>query len=249
MHRAHVLLLLAASSGVLPSVSASSSNSPLSRSSATLSSWAGVTATVVTTNAPVLHWSSSATPAAPGFASTAIIALRVNVSASGGALGWSTGEMRTNVLASWQGLAVYEGPGLTAGARYSWTAEERIVAFSNGSTPTTAALAVVASGSFTAAASLLSARAEAAAVTSAPNMSALWSGSWHSVNDRIQPSGFLPTSVSGGYGGITQMFVRDASGQLIGLMQTGQVETAGKALRFMLSQLQAHYQPGASFLR
>ena len=210
------------------------------------SAWAGDAAATVATNAPVLRWASRATPGAEGWGPTAVIALRVNVSSSSAGLLWSTGEVRTNVLATWQGLAVYEGPGLTAGAAYTWTAEERAVAFSNATTPTSDAFATVGSGGFTAAADLPSAKAEAAAMMRAPNMSKLWNGSWHSVNDRIQPSGFLPTSVSGGYGGITQMFVRDASGQLLGLLQCGkaQTETAGRALRFMLAQLQEHYQPG-----
>eukprot|EP01052_Picozoa_sp_SAG31_P046082 SAG31_NODE_8670_length_1410_cov_1.341724_2_plen_360_part_00 len=125
------------------------------------------------------------------------------------------------------------------------------MAFSNGTAPPESATAArpVATGAFSTAPGLPSARAEAAATMTAANVSALWNGSWHSVNDRIQPSGFLPTSVSGGYGGITQMFVRDASGQLIGLLQCGdeQTKTAGKALRFMLSQLQDHYNPD-SFL-
>lgn len=43
-----------------------------------------------------------------------------------------------------------------------------------------------------------SVQAELAAEMSSANMSALWNGSWHSVADRIRPSGFLPTSVSGG---------------------------------------------------
>jgi hypothetical protein len=205
-------------------------------------------ATVVTTNAPVLRWDSTVVPGAPGLGETAIVALRVNVSGSGG-IAWSTGEVRTVVLPSWTGLAVYEGPGLVAGGTFEWSAEERIVAFSNGTTPPSDAFSVVSRGSFSAAASLPSARDEAAAVMSSHNVSTLWNGSWHSVNDRIQPSGFLPTSVSGGYGGITQMFVRDASGQIIGLVQCGpeHARVAGRALRFMLSQLQANYEPG-SFL-
>ena len=207
-------------------------------------------ATVVTTNAPVLRWATAITPGAPGFGTTAIVALRVNVSSTGGAaLEWSTGEVRTVVLPSWTGLAVYEGPGLAAGQTYQWSAEERVVAFSNGTTPTSDEFAVAARDTFTASNSLPSARDEAAAVMSSHNVSALWNGSWHSVNDRIEPSGFLPTSVSGGYGGITQMFVRDASGQIIGLVECGpeHAQVAGRALRFMLSQLQANYQPG-SFL-
>ena len=213
-----------------------------------LTSWASGsgsgTAATVTTNAPVLRWDSGIVPGGPGLGQTAIVALRVNVT-SDTAKPWSTGEVRSIVLPSWMGLAVYEGPGLEAGADFAWTAEERVVAFSNGTTPTSPAFAVAGRGSFTTADGLKTAREEAAAVMSAPNMSALWNGSWHSVNDRIMPSGFLPTSVSGAYGGITQMYVRDASGQIIGLVQCGTAQTkvAGKALRFMLAQLQENYAP------
>ena len=215
-----------------------------------LTSWAsgsGLGGATVTTNAPVLRWNSVIVPNNPGLGDTAIVALRVNVTESDAANTpqWSTGEVRTNVLQTWMGLVVYEGPSLVAGAGYTWTAEERIVAFSNGTSPASQAFTVAGRGSFTTAKDLTSAREEAAAVMSAPNMSALWNGSWHSVNDRIQPSGFLPTSVSGGYGGITQMFVRDASGQIIGLVQCGaaQAKVAGRALRFMLTQLQDYYAP------
>ena len=98
------------------------------------------------------------------------------------------------------------------------------------------------------------------------NVSRLWNGSWHSVADRVTSSGFLPTSVSGGYGGITQQFVRDACGQLIGLLQLGQqfypkvrsrikdllldvsalyaVVQVKQALEFMLGQLTLSYKAG-----
>ena len=36
-----------------------------------------------------------------------------------------------------------------------------------------------------------------------------------SVWARVEPSGFLPTSVSGGYGGITSEFVRDGAGMSV----------------------------------
>ena len=90
---------------------------------------------------------------------------------------------------------------------------------------------------------LLSAKDEAVALMQSTNMSMLWNGSWHSVVDRVQPSGFLPTSVSGGYGGITHQFVRDASGQLIGMLQLGNWTrpTVQRALRFMLSALKDNY--------
>jgi hypothetical protein len=219
----------------------------------------------ITTNAPVLRWHSGIVPGGTGLGATTVVALRVNVSRrGGGSTGdeqiWSSGEVRTNLLGSWLGLAVYEGPGLSPGTHYTWSAEERIIAYSNGTVPAAEAAAAPAAGfseaaphftgSFITSIRLPAARSEAATVMSSSNMSALWNGSWHSVQDRIRPSGFLPTSVSGGYGGITQMFVRDASGQIIGLAQCGpsQARVAGSALRFMLTQLRQNYHRGPSFL-
>ena len=86
---------------------------------------------VITTNAPVLRWTTRVDPTLPHHGPTAIVALRVNVSGQGAF--WSTGDVRQNVLSSWQGLAVYEGPDLVANASFEWTAEERVVAYSNGS--------------------------------------------------------------------------------------------------------------------
>ena len=103
-----------------------------------LSSWED-TVTTVHTNAPVLRWASSVAPGAAGLGDTAVVAGRANVrvaggtgNGGGGALLWSTGVIRTNVLSSWQGLVVYEGPALSPGAVYRWTAEEMVVAYSNG---------------------------------------------------------------------------------------------------------------------
>lgn len=151
------------------------------------------------------------------------------------------------VLGTWVGLYVLEGhSGLESGKTYTWTATERVVVYSNG-TEAGAAPAIFR-GSFTANVSG-SARDEAAAMMETRNVSQLWNGSWHSVADRVQPSGFLPTSVSGGYGGITQQFVRDASGQIIGLLQLGPrfVPVAKSAIVFMLTQLARFYAPGDSF--
>ena len=101
----------------------------------------------ITTNAPVLRWQSAFQAGESGFGTTAIVALRVNVSGDT-AISWSTGEIRTNILPSWTGLAVYEGPPLVAGSIYSWTAEERVVAFSNGTRPNSPDFAVAGRGTF-----------------------------------------------------------------------------------------------------
>jgi hypothetical protein len=168
---------------------------------------------VVLTNAPVLRWNSSVTvDTARGPA--AVLAYRVNVTAASSGT-WSSGDVRINVLPTWIGLAVYEGPPLVPSSVYYWTAEEQLIVRGDGTVPSvddgavavtgnnnTAATAAgwqtVGSGWFSTLAGLISARDEAAAAMRSPNVSALWNGSWHSVLDRAAPSGFLPTSVSGG---------------------------------------------------
>ena len=118
--------------------------------------------------------------------------------------------------------------------------------FSNGSRPASSAWKSAGGGSFETASDLIDVTEEVQRSMTAYNMSVLWNGSWNSVAHRIMPSGFLPTSVSGGYGGITQQFVRDASGQLLGLLELGATfyDTVKSAMRFMLSQLQRLYKPG-----
>ncbi len=164
--------------------------------------------TVVLTNAPVLRWNSSVTvDTARGPA--AVLAYRVNVSAAPSGSGliatWSSGDVRVNVLPTWIGLAAYEGQPLAPSMAYSWTAEEQLIVRGDGTVPSiddddsaAAGWQIVGGGSFSTPADLIAARDEAAATMSSPNVSALWNSSWHSVLDRAAPSGFLPTSVSGG---------------------------------------------------
>lgn len=84
---------------------------------------------------------------------------------------------------------------------------------------------------------------------SSPNVTKLWNGSKDSVAGRIQASGFMPTSVSGGYGGITSQYPRDSSGQLIGLLEVGPQGYAAveRALEFMLSSLLEAFAPSNKF--
>jgi hypothetical protein len=181
-------------------------------------------ATGVDTHAPVMRWASSIPQAGDG---AGVFSFLVNVTTTtqvddSEAYSWSTGEVYQQQLGTWIGLAVYEGEALQAGHDYSWTAQERWIAFSNGTRPlASTGWKLVGSGSFTTSSSLISVEEELRKEMNSPNMSRLWNGSWHSVADRVTESGFVPTSVSGGYGGITNQFVRDASGQLIGLLQLG----------------------------
>ena len=96
---------------------------------------------------------------------------------------------------------MYEGPGLAARATYTFKVEEWQVADHAGHNVT--ARWSAGSGSFTTAAAMPTPKEELAAVLSNANNSLLWSTSRDSVWQRVEPSGFLPTSVSGGYGGIT----------------------------------------------
>ena len=107
-------------------------------------------------------------------------------------------------------------------------------------------------GRFQAHGALASAKAELATLLGTANLTKLWNTSSTSVWARVEPSGFLPTSVSGGYGGITSEFVRDGAGMIIGMLELGPTHwpTARKAMRFMLKELQCtqneKVEPGCS---
>ena len=79
--------------------------------------------------------------------------------------------------------------------------------------------ATAGSGTFRTIPTLQSAQSELAAELQSPNMTILWNTSSRSIWARVEPSGFLPTSVSGGYGGITSEFVRDGAGMIIGMLE------------------------------
>ena len=106
------------------------------------------------------------------------------------------------------------------------------------------------SGSFQTAAGLPTPQEELIAELATPNMTTLWNTSRNSIWERVEPSGFLPTSVSGGYGGITSEFVRDGAGMIIGMLELGPVHwpRARSAMRFMLHGLRctqnAKLEPG-----
>lgn len=251
---------------------------PGSAAPPSLTSWAAdltdkSTPAVVNTHAPVLRWPSIVTPGSLGFRETAVLSLTVEIpklclrtagqmrsdpsewglnergDAPACTQAWTSGEMRMAVLDTWTGLYVVDGHnGLTPDTLYSWTVTERVVVFSNGTAAPPSASATH-HGQFRTAPSLVSPAAEAASAMAGANFTKLWNGSVTSVAGRIQPSGFLPTSVSGGYGGITMEYPRDASGQIIGLMYQGPQfhPLAKSALQFMLQQLKEAYKPGASF--
>ena len=201
-----------------------------------LAAWASGTTTVdtVDTNAPVLRWASKVD-------SGGTFAYRVDVAQAGTAV-WTSGEVWQGNWPShspaFPGLCVYEGPALEAGATYTFSVTEQQAADHNGHNVSRSWSA--GTGSFTAAAGLPSAKAELIAQLRTPNVTNLWNTSSLSIWQRVEPSGFLPTSVSGGYGGITSEFVRDGAGMIIGMLELGPSHwpTARKAMRFMLHGLQ-----------
>jgi hypothetical protein len=199
------------------------------------SAWTGSGVTVVSTNAPVLRWASMVQ-------SRGTFSYSVDVADATGTAVWSSGEV-------WQGnwpihspafpgLCVYEGPSLVPGATYSFAVTEQQAADGTGKNVSTRWAA--GSGRFQAHSELPSAQAELIAQLHSANMTQLWNASSTSIWSRVEPSGFLPTSVSGGYGGITSEFVRDAAGMTIGMLELGPEHwpTARKAMRFMLHGLQ-----------
>lgn len=130
------------------------------------------------------------------------------------------------------GLFVYEGPALTANSSYHWTAMEV-------QPPTTGQPRQAGSGVFHTSADLPTALDEARAAAAAANVTQLYEGTRDSIVGRVRPSGFSPTSVSGGYGGTANMFVRDSCAMLLAMLRLNETAAAARVLRFMLD---AHAQ-------
>eukprot|EP00039_Didymoeca_costata_P007405 m.99424 g.99424 ORF g.99424 m.99424 type:complete len:763 (+) comp13674_c0_seq11:167-2455(+) len=202
--------------------------------------------TEIDTNAPVFLWNSTVCTTG---ASQAVFAIRLNISSSTVEFQYSSGTIYQQCLESWRGLYVFEGnhdQELKKSSQYDWTVEERELALLDGSipSPTSQEWHVVGKGAFATTQSLMSAADEAAMEMTSSNVSMIWNTSWNSVVNRVVSSGFLPTSVSNGYGGITNEFVRDASGQIIGMLEIGSktsTAVAKSALRFMLTSLSDAY--------
>ena len=238
--------LLFATTLAATSVASASAGAAAGRS-AWASAAGGDAGAVVTTNAPVLRWVSKVQ-------SGGTFAYTVTVSGSDGAVVWTSGEVwQGNWPAhspAFPGLCVYEGPPLVAGATYTFSIMERQAADATGKNVSTSWSA--GTGSFQAHSALPSAKDELSAQLRGHNMTKLWNTSSTSIWSRVEPSGFLPTSVSGGYGGITSEFVRDGAGMIIGMLELGPARwsTARKAMRFMLHSLQctqnAVVKPGCS---
>lgn len=204
---------------------------------------------VVDSNAPVLRWQTSVD-------SQGTFSYNVTVStitphddrAVPPPPIWSSGEV---VQGNWPadsppfpGLAVYEGPALTPGQTYTFHVTERQFADGAGANVSSRSWSA-GTGTFQAAADLAGAREELVAELRSPNMTLLWNTSERSIWQRVEPSGFLPTSVSNGYGGITSLFVRDAAGMIVGMLELGpdRWATARKAMRFLLHGLQCTQNP------
>jgi hypothetical protein len=219
----------------------------LTKVSGQYSVWAGTEAsTTVNTNAPVLRWSSQVD-------SGGTFAYQVDVTSEPeNKVVWSSGEVWQgnwpSHAAAFPGLCVYEGPDLAPGHTYRFTVREQQAANSTGQNASRSWDA--GTGTFATSANLPSAKQELIAELGKPNMTKLWNTSSTSIVARVEPSGFLPTSVSGGYGGITSEFVRDGAGMIIGMLELGPEHwsTARKAMRFMLHGLQctqnAKIEPG-----
>ena len=142
---------------------------------------------VVTTNAPVLRWSSKVE-------SGGTFAYTVDVSTDAGTAVWTSGEVwQGNWPAhapAFPGLCVYEGPPLEAGVTYTFRVSERQAADGSGRNVSTSWTA--GSGRFQAHASLPSARDELVATLQTANVSRLWNTSRHSiVSSAGLPSGGL----------------------------------------------------------
>lgn len=178
---------------------------------------------VIATNAPQLRWSSQVDQS--GVFAYSVSLWRADADpATAWQSGWIFAENEP-----FPGLFTLDGAGagcppLTRGATYNWTAHELqwqpFPPDAPGVFPTPAWLA--GSGAFSVPAGLPSPAAEAAAALAGnTNFSTIVRNAAASVVGRAQPSGFLPTSISGGYGGSTSMFVRDTAAMLLGLLEEG----------------------------
>ena len=221
-------------------------------SSGVASSGASSSAACVTSNAPVLRWASRVDPSGV-FAYRVDLAPVTAAAAAAGAAVYSTGWIfATNE--PFPGLHVLDGAGgllpeLAPGATYNYSVFEQQWASAPGQPPAPWPPAewLAASGSFCTAAALPSSRDEARAELAAANFSLLFRNSLASVAGRVQPSGFVPTSVSGGYGGSTNMFVRDTSAMMFGLLEAragcadggGCLPTVRSVLNFTLLAIEA----------
>lgn len=200
---------------------------------------------LISTNAPILRWTSQVD-------SGGTFAYQVDVITEDGGKVWSSGEVWQGnwpvTSLAFPGLCVYEGPQLQAGATYFFTVMEHQAA--NGQGVNISRSWSAGRGSFKMTPDLRSAKDELIHELKKPNMTKLWETSSTSLWSRVEPSGFLPTSVSGGYGGITHEYVRDGAGMIVGILELGKEHwpIAQKAMRFMLHGLQctqnAAIEPG-----
>ena len=183
-----------------------------------------INGSIVATNAPVLRWNSSVD-------SGGTFAYQVDVfSAATTTDGsprmtplWSSGRVWLgnwpSSSPSFPGLCVYDGVDLSPNTTYTFTVQEWQAADHTGKKVNTTWSA--GHGNFMTSATLPPAKEELISELRAPNMTRLWDTSSTSVWSRVEPSGFLPTSVSGGYGGITSEFVRDGAGMVIAILELG----------------------------
>ena len=193
-----------------------------------------------TTNAPVLTWPSRVDPS--GVFAYRVVVVMENTSTpppSDTGFSFATNE-------PFPGLYVYDNTTLplAAGGNYSYTIFESQIEAAPGKppVPSPAPVWVAAQGSFCVSPTLPILRDEARAAFGG-NFSVLYSNSLASITGRVQPSGFVPTSVSGGYGGATNMFVRDTCAMLFALLEAcadpGCGGIVARVLNFTLSSIAA----------
>jgi hypothetical protein len=190
-------------------------------------------AALVATNAPQFKWTSRVDP-------SGVFAYRVIVASAAAPewdSGWVYGENEP-----FPGIYVYDGPQLERGAIYNWTATE-LQRYPPAPGEQLAPPWVAGTGWFEVPSDLPLAVAEASTeLNIAANFTKLAANALSSITARISPSGFMPTSVSGGYGGQTNMFVRDTCAMLLGLLEQGGAESlrdVGKVLNFTLFAIES----------
>ena len=154
----------------------------------------------VTTNAPVFRWNSSVDTGGTFAYQVDLFSavMATDISAPIKPI-WSSGQVWLGnwpaYSPSFPGLCVYDGAALAPNTTYTFTVQEWQAADHTGKKINTTWSA--GTGRFLTSATLPLVKAELISELQSPNMTKLWTTSSTSIWSRVEPSGFLPTSVSG----------------------------------------------------
>ena len=204
----------------------------------------GSSAACVDTNAPLISWTTQVDPSGV-FAYRVVLEAQEQATGGPNAIVVADSGFVFGTNEPFPGLYVFDNTSvpLAGGVTYNYTIYETQVVAAPGKppVPSPAPLWVAGRGQFCMVPALPSPRDEARAAL-AGNFTVLYNHAIGTIVDRIQPSGYMPTSVSGGYGGPTNMFIRDTCAMLIALLEAncgGCVAHVVRVLNFTLASIAA----------